>query len=97
LQRIFLAGVLGSARRASQGVNTSSRDPSKGQSRILSGISLAPQITCYGARRCALSAVERFVVFINRDCQRLNELSEMNHELQRRVRELTAILTVGKA
>jgi GAF domain-containing protein len=47
-----------------------------------------------------LSAVERTLgrVHETRDRQRLDmKLSEMNHELQRRVRELTAILNVGKA
>lgn len=47
-----------------------------------------------------LSAVERALgrVHETRDRQRLDmKLSEMNHELQRRVRELTAILNVGKA
>jgi DNA-binding response OmpR family regulator len=47
-----------------------------------------------------LSAVERALGRVHevRDRQRLDmKLSEMNHELQRRVRELTAILNVGKA
>ncbi|MGE5643780.1 MAG: response regulator [Byssovorax cruenta] len=47
-----------------------------------------------------ISAVERVLgrVHETRDRQRLDiKLSEANHELQRRVRELTAILNVGKA
>jgi DNA-binding response OmpR family regulator len=47
-----------------------------------------------------LSAVERALSHVHesRDRQRLDmKLSAANHELQRRVRELTAILTVGKA
>jgi DNA-binding response OmpR family regulator len=47
-----------------------------------------------------ISAVERALrrVHETRDRQRLDmKLSDMNHELQRRVRELTAILNVGKA
>ena len=47
-----------------------------------------------------LSAVERVLGRVHeaRDRQRLDmKLSEMNHELQRKVRELTAILNVGKA
>lgn len=47
-----------------------------------------------------ISAVERVLrrVHETRDRQRLDmKLSEMNYELQRRIRELTAILNVGKA
>ncbi len=47
-----------------------------------------------------ISAVERVLSHVHetRDRQRLDiRLSEANHELQRRVRELTAILNVGKA
>lgn len=47
-----------------------------------------------------ISAVERVLGHVHetRDRQQLDmKLSEMNHELQRRVRELSAILTVGKA
>jgi DNA-binding response OmpR family regulator len=47
-----------------------------------------------------ISAVERVLGHVHetRDRQRLDiKLSEANHELQRRVRELTAILNVGKA
>jgi DNA-binding response OmpR family regulator len=47
-----------------------------------------------------ISAVERVLsrVHERRDRQRLDiKLSEANHELQRRLRELTAILNVGKA
>src|SRR6266498_5952135 len=47
-----------------------------------------------------ISAVERVLSRVHdaRDRQRLDmKLSEINHELQHRVRELTAILNVGKA
>ncbi len=47
-----------------------------------------------------ISAVERVLSRVHdlRDRQRLDmKLSEINHELQRKVRELTAILNVGKA
>jgi DNA-binding response OmpR family regulator len=47
-----------------------------------------------------LSAVERVLSRVHemRDRQRLDlKLSEMNHELQRKVRELTAIINIGKA
>ena len=47
-----------------------------------------------------LSAVERVLSRVHeiRDRQRLDlKLSEMNHELQRKVRELSAIINIGKA
>ena len=47
-----------------------------------------------------LSAVERVLNRVHevRDRQRLDlKLSEMNHELQRKVRELTAMINIGKA
>jgi CheY-like chemotaxis protein len=47
-----------------------------------------------------LSAVERVLIHVHevRDRQRLDmKLSETNHELQRKVRELTAIINIGKA
>jgi DNA-binding response OmpR family regulator len=47
-----------------------------------------------------LSAVERVLTRVHevRDRQRLDmKLSETNHELQRKVRELTAIINIGKA
>ena len=89
---------------SSQGVNTPLLViASKGQEQdIIQAFRLgAADYLLWPARDAeVISAVERVLsrVHETRDRQRLDmRLSETNHELQRRVRELTAILNVGKA
>jgi DNA-binding response OmpR family regulator len=89
---------------ASQGINTPLMViASKGQEQdIIQAFRLgAADYLLWPARDAeVLSAVERVLSRVHevRDRQRLDmKLSETNHELQRKVRELTAIINIGKA
>lgn len=89
---------------ASQGINTPLMViASKGQEQdIIQAFRLgAADYLLWPARDAeVLSAVERVLRRVHevRDRQRLDmKLSETNHELQRKVRELTAIINIGKA